>query len=177
MQQERAGEVYEAFHTVFTSKYAFYLPGFFIGFLFRSAAPWIWLRIILELPGTIAHEFCHFIVALLLNARPSGFTVIPTKGVNGWVLGSVTLSNTRWYNALLCGLAPLLLLPLFYPWVPAEWALLPASLYNIKVWALMALLLPSAMPSTTDLKVGFVATLLPVALFVGFCYWIARYAG
>lgn len=177
MQQERARELYEAFHTVFTNKYAFYLPGVFVGILFRSAAPWVWLRIALELPGTIAHEFCHLIVALVLNAKPSGFTVIPTKGVNGWVLGSVTLNNTRWYNALLCGLAPLLLVPLFYPWIPANWAVLPPNIENIKVWALMAIILPSAIPSTTDLKVGFMATLLPVALFVGICYCLARSAG
>ena len=73
-----------------------------------------WLFSLLVLPGTLCHEFCHWMVGKLLNGRPVHFTVIPKRAAQGLVLGSVALSNLRWYNAFFIGLAPLLLLGAAY---------------------------------------------------------------
>jgi hypothetical protein len=73
-----------------------------------------WMFSVLALPGTLCHEFCHWLVGLLLNGRPVHFTVFPKRQGRGFVLGSVTLSNLRWYNAFFIGLAPLLLAPAAY---------------------------------------------------------------
>ena len=49
------------------------------------------LYIILMLPGTIAHETCHALVALLMGARITKFSVIPS----GDTLGHVEYTNPK----------------------------------------------------------------------------------
>ena len=73
-----------------------------------------WLFSLLVFPGTLCHEFCHWVVGKLLNGRPVHFAVFPKRVGHGFVLGSVVLSNLRWYNAFFVGLAPLLLLAAAY---------------------------------------------------------------
>ena len=82
--------------------------------LMNQARGSFWLFSLLALPGTLCHEACHWLVAKLLQGRPTHFTVIPRKEGRGFVLGAVALGNLRWYNAFFIGLAPLLLLPLAY---------------------------------------------------------------
>ena len=114
-----------------------------------------WLFSLLVLPGTLCHEFCHWMVGKLLNGRPVRFTVIPKRAEQGLVLGSVALSNLRWYNAFFIGLAPLLLL---------------GAAYGLFAWSLgghpglgwreagavfvLANLLFGAVPSWQDLRVA-----------------------
>jgi hypothetical protein len=69
---------------------------------------------VMVLPGTLCHELCHWLAGKLLNGRPVHFTVFPRRVGRGFVLGSVTLANLRWYNAFFIGLAPLLLLTAAY---------------------------------------------------------------
>ena len=111
-----------------------------------------WLFSLLVLPGTFCHELCHWMMGKLLNGQPVHFTVFPKRVGRGFVLGAVTLSNLRWYNAFFIGLAPLLLL---------------AAAYGLFVWRLgghpvlgwkeagvaflLANLLFGAMPSWQDL--------------------------
>ena len=73
-----------------------------------------WLFSLLVLPGTLCHELCHWLVGKLMNGQPVRFTVFPRRVEHGFVLGSVTLANLRWYNAFFIGLAPLLLLATAY---------------------------------------------------------------
>ncbi len=82
--------------------------------LLNQAKRSFWLFSLLVLPGTICHELCHWCFGHLLNGRPVHFTVLPRREGRGLVLGAVTLSNLRWYNAFFIGLAPLLLLPTAY---------------------------------------------------------------
>jgi hypothetical protein len=63
------------------------------------------------LPATLAHEAMHLLAGLLSNGQPSGLRLLPRRSARGFVLGSVTCNNVRWYNGLFIGLAPLLLLP------------------------------------------------------------------
>jgi hypothetical protein len=49
------------------------------------------LYIVLMLPGTIAHETCHAVVALLMGARITKFSVIPS----GDALGHVEYTNPK----------------------------------------------------------------------------------
>ncbi len=69
------------------------------------------LAALVSLPGTFAHELCHWIIGRLLNGQPRSFTVLPRRQGRGIVLGSVGFAHLRWYNAPFIGLAPLLLLP------------------------------------------------------------------
>ena len=82
--------------------------------LLNQARRSFWLFSLLVLPGTFCHELCHWTVGHLLGGRPIRFTVLPKREGRGWVLGSVALSNLRWYNAFFIGLAPLALLPVAY---------------------------------------------------------------
>lgn len=63
-------------------------------------------------PGTLSHELLHWLAGWLTGAKPVSMSVIPRrKPDGGWVLGSVSFSNLRWWNSLPVGLAPMALLP------------------------------------------------------------------
>lgn len=81
---------------------------------FHRARRAFWLFSVLVLPGTFAHEGSHFLLGLVLGGQPASVTLIPHREGQGWVLGSVTFQNLRWYNVFFIGLAPLLLLPAAY---------------------------------------------------------------
>lgn len=114
-----------------------------------------WIFSLLVLPGTLCHELCHWALGHLLNGRPVHFTVFPRREGHGFVLGAVTFSNLRWYNAFFIGLAPLALLP-------AAWGLLLWRLGGRPVldWPelaavfLLANLLFASVPSWQDLRIA-----------------------
>ncbi|WP_291270601.1 hypothetical protein [Geothrix sp.] len=114
-----------------------------------------WLFSLLVLPGTICHELCHWAVGHLLRGRPVHFTVLPRREGRGFVLGSVALTNLRWYNAFFIGLAPLLLLPAAYGIF--AWRL---GGHPVPGWSeagmvfLLANLLFGALPSWQDLRIA-----------------------
>ena len=123
--------------------------------LMNQARRSFWLFSLLVLPGTLCHEFCHWMVGKLLNARPVRFTVVPRRAGGSLVLGSVAFSNLRWYNTFFIGVAPLLLL---------------AAAYGLFAWRLgghpvlgwreggavffLANLLFGAVPSWQDLRIA-----------------------
>lgn len=37
----------------------------------------MWLSSLVNVPGTILHEFMHYFVGMILNARPCNFTIFP----------------------------------------------------------------------------------------------------
>jgi len=115
----------------------------------------MWIYALIALPGTLAHELAHFVVAFVLGARPSFPSVIPIRTEHGWRLGSVAF-RVGYARALPIGLAPLLLAPLALWWGksflhPASW-----PLYGLHVW-IVAALLTASLPSTTDFKLALPA--------------------
>jgi hypothetical protein len=114
-----------------------------------------WLFSLLVLPGTFCHELCHWMVGKLLNGRSVHFTVVPRRAEGGFVLGSVTFSNLRWYNAFFIGLAPLLLLAAAYGLF--RWRLGGQPVLGWKEAGtvfFLANLLFGAVPSWQDLRVA-----------------------
>jgi hypothetical protein len=126
----------------------------------------MWLYALIALPGTLAHELAHFIVAFVLGARPSFPSLVPVRTEHGWRLGSVAF-RVGYARAMPIALAPLLLAPLALWWAvsllhPASW-----PLYGLHVWIVAALLTASA-PSATDFKLALPAlcVLLVIAVIV-----------
>ncbi len=121
----------------------------------RQSRRSFWLVFILALPGTFAHELCHWLLGKLLLGRPVRFTLWPRREGRSYILGAVAFTNLRWYNAFFIGMAPLLLLPLAYG---LFWWRLAA--HPVLGWpeALMAFLLANlifgALPSGPDLRIA-----------------------
>jgi hypothetical protein len=55
---------------------------------------WLLLKLIFCFPGTVLHELAHYVAALLLG-KAEGFSVVPRRERNTYVLGSVK-SRTRY---------------------------------------------------------------------------------
>jgi hypothetical protein len=70
-------------------------------------------------PGTFAHELLHYLAGWVAGAKPVSLSLIPRRTAEGgWVLGSVSFSNLRWWNSVPVSLAPLALLPFSaYLWI------------------------------------------------------------
>ena len=112
-----------------------------------------WVFSLLVLPGTFAHESCHFLLGLLLNGQPASFTLMPRRDGRGWVMGSVAFTHLRWYNCFFIGMAPLLLLPL--AWGLTHWRLRlgPTLRWEEALMVyLIANLIYACVPSWVDVK-------------------------
>jgi hypothetical protein len=125
--------------------------------LLRAARASMWRIALLSLPGTAAHECTHFLVGLLLWARPTGLSLWPRADGHGFRLGSVSFRHIDLVNGAWVALAPLLLLPL--SWLGLVHVLLP--LWTGRQWGwwllagyLTATALFAALPSWQDLKLG-----------------------
>jgi hypothetical protein len=68
-----------------------------------------WLYFFLFLPGILIHEVSHYVVAWVLQARPSKLTLWPKAKRGRVVLGSVEVHNTDPVSHSIIGAAPLLL--------------------------------------------------------------------
>jgi hypothetical protein len=111
-----------------------------------------WLFILCVLPGTIAHELAHWMMAKLFGGQPQPPSFTPHTEGRRWTLGHVVIRKPRWYNLPQIALAPLLLLPLavllYRYWL---------RFYPLTVWQhwlglyLLAVLLRSALPSLEDI--------------------------
>ena len=130
----------------------------------------MFLCALINLPGTILHEFMHFIVGLVLNAKPCNFSILPRRSENGYVMGSVGFTNITFYNAIPSSLAPLLLLPIgFYLnryFLPN---MAPTFTNYILYVLLQTVIIENALPSSTDIKVAgkyFLGIVIYVALAV-----------
>jgi hypothetical protein len=123
----------------------------------------MWIYALVALPGTFAHELAHFLVGLLLGARPSFPSLIPVRTERGWRLGAVSF-RVGHLRALPIALAPLLLLPLACWWALALLHTATWPLYALHVW-ITAALLTASMPSRSDWKLALPA--LGVLLLVG----------
>jgi hypothetical protein len=62
------------------------------------------------LPGTVVHEFAHWIMAKILGVKTAGFNVLPKLGRKGEIqLGSVNVRGGGLVEHTLIGMAPMLL--------------------------------------------------------------------
>ncbi len=144
----------------------YFLPGIFLAIVIRKLLPWMWLRITIEFFGVLLHELSHALVGYFLGTQPTGGTLIPKKLQNGsWVLGSVRFKNVRWFNGFLTSMAPLLIPLAFIPFIPLQWSLRQITKTDILIWGLMALILPSSIPSKVDIRVG-IKSLAPILILL-----------
>jgi len=119
-------------------------------------------------PVTLAHEFMHLLLGFLTYGQPCGFRVLPRRSARGYVLGSVTCRNVRWYNGLFIGFAPILLLPLAL--VLISWRLrAQPELHLVEAaWAYaLACLIYASLPSWQDLRVALASSWLLIAALAG----------
>lgn len=116
----------------------------------------LFMSALINIPGTLLHELMHFVVGLILNARPRNFTIIPRRGEGGnYVMGSVGFTNVTFYNAVPASMAPLLLLPIGFF---ANRYLLPMiqpTFTNYVLYVLLqTIIIENAMPSAADFRVA-----------------------
>ena len=127
--------------------------------------------------GVLMHELMHLVVGLLLFAKPININLLPKRGAQGWILGSVSFTNLTIFNAVFVSLAPLLLLPIavfiFYK------GMLPLVETQQYGWLVLAgygaaTLLFNAWPSSTDFKQGaasFIFWLVCCFVLLALNYW------
>ena len=116
----------------------------------------MWMSALVNIPGTLLHEFMHYFVGMLLNAHPCNFTVFPRRGEDGtYVMGSVGFRNVTFYNAVPASMAPLLLLPIgffinryFLP------QMIPTFVNYVLYVLLQTIIIENAMPSRADFRVA-----------------------
>jgi hypothetical protein len=131
------------------------LPSIGLALLFHALSRRHPAFLFLILAGTVMHEAMHFLVAACTNAKPVSFSVVPRRSGNSWVLGTVGCANIRWYNGVLVGFAPLLVLAL--PVAVAAWRTrhgLHWSLDDIWIAGLLAPQFLSCLPSSADLRMA-----------------------
>lgn len=128
-------------------------------FLIRASSRLgMWLYALIALPGTLAHELAHYLVAMVLFARPTFPSLVPQRTEHGWRLGSVGF-HAGMMRSVPIALAPLMLAPLALFWAttymaPSDW-----PLYGIHAWIVGALL-SATLPSAADFKIAFPALAL-----------------
>jgi hypothetical protein len=109
-----------------------------------------------NLIGVSLHELVHFLVGVLLCAKPSGFSLIPHRQEGGVRLGSVSFRGLNAFNSLPVGLAPLgLILAAFYVfqnWM--KWCT-PTLFSTMGMYVASFVLAYNALPSWQDLKIAF----------------------
>ena len=122
----------------------------------RAAYKSMWLAVLINLPGTVLHECAHFVVGILLNAKPVSFSLFPKKVDDHYVTGQVGFSNLKFYNALPVSMAPLLLLFAAYFVNKHMFDLVPLNFatYLIHIF-LLTILIENAIPSRMDFYQGF----------------------
>lgn len=146
----------QQFLTLLSSDIGLIILAVFIQRFLQYASQSSLLLAYLYLPGTFLHELMHYIVALLFYAYPSNFSLKATKTADGYRLGSVSISNAKWYNTIPVALAPLLLLPLaflfydmLYDWGRSGW-----WQYLLFV-GLMVVIVTASTPSKADIELAF----------------------
>lgn len=129
-----------------------------------------WGLAIVALPGTLMHELSHFLVGMLLGAKPSNFSLWPKDSGKHWTLGSVSFRRVNVFNGAFVALAPLLLFPLGWlcliymampAWAADRWATWVLANY------LTANLFYAGLPSIDDLKLGAMSMAIYLTVIAG----------
>jgi hypothetical protein len=134
----------------------------------------MWIFALVALPGTALHELSHFAVALVLGARPSFPSLLPTRIGRVWRLGEVRFQPGH-LRAMFVALAPLLLAPFALWWALTFVAHTTWPWYALHVW-IVAALLHACFPSTTDWRLAFpaIAVLSVLSLLLAAYYFFVR---
>lgn len=131
----------------------------------------MFLCALINMPGTILHETMHFIVGLLLNAKPCNFTLFPRRNENGYVMGSVGFTNITFYNAIPASMAPLMLLPIGFYLNRYFLPNMTPTFTNYVLYVLLqTIIIENALPSSADFKVArmyFLGIIMYTAIGVG----------
>ena len=116
----------------------------------------MWASALVNIPGTILHEMMHYIVGLVLNARPCNFTIFPRKSPDGYyVMGSVGFRNVTFYNAVPSAMAPLFLLVIGFYLNRYYLPLMRPTMLNYVLYVLLqTIIIENAMPSGADFRVA-----------------------
>jgi hypothetical protein len=126
------------------------------------------LFLLITFPVTLVHELAHLVLGFLTGGQPSGLRIFPRRSARGYVLGSVTCNNIRWYNGLFIGLAPLLLLPVAFAVLVWRVRTHPVATLSEATWALViAGLSVASLPSSQDLRVALASSWLLLAVLAG----------
>ncbi len=137
----------------------------------RATYKSMFLCALINMPGTILHETMHFLVGLLLNAKPRDFTIFPRRNENGYVMGSVGFTNITFYNAVPSSLAPLLLLPIGFYLNRYFLPNMNPTVTNYILYVLLqTIIIENAMPSSADFKVAkmyFLGIVMYAAIGIG----------
>lgn len=131
----------------------------------------LWAYAAFALPGTLAHELAHFVVALVLAADPRLPRLWPQRTETGWRLGSVAF-RAPWWRAGPIALAPLLLMPASLAWVVAFVADARGAWLAMHAW-IAGTLLSAALPSRTDLRIAAPCLALAGVAFAAYAAWRA----
>jgi hypothetical protein len=125
--------------------------------LSRHAGMWIYALV--ALPGTLAHELAHFIVAWILFAHPRFPSLVPIRMEGGgWRLGSVAFRADH-ARALPIAMAPLALAPIALWWAGTFLHAASWPLYGVHAW-LVAAMVTASMPSRVDFKLAMPALIV-----------------
>lgn len=141
------------FNHVFNNRFYLIFLVIALSFLKRHTFNGIIMTSLVNIPGTLLHETTHFMVGLILNAKPASFNLLPKRRDNTYVMGSVGFRNIKFYNAFPAAMAPLLLLPLAY-WLN-EYFLVTTVWRYLCFILLETIIIENAIPSSTDFKVAF----------------------
>lgn len=134
------------------------------GLIRASSRLGMWPYALMALPGTLAHELAHFIVAWLLAARPSFPSLVPQRSERGWRLGSVAF-RAGMLRSVPIALAPFALAPLALVWAvqllaPSAW-----PMAAVHAW-IVAALVSASLPSSADMRIALPA-LAVIAVLAG----------
>lgn len=122
----------------------------------------MWAFSLFSLPGTVAHELGHWLVARVLGAQPSFPSIVPKREGGTWVLGSVCVSPNI-FTRIPIALAPFGLLPLgiWYAVVHSEAS---GGWYLVHIWV-ASTFIAARLPSRQDWMVALPAILCAVGAY------------
>lgn len=169
----------EVLEEIVSNRFVLILLVIFLSRLKYKTYSSMFLTALVNIPGTFLHETAHFTVGFLLNARPTSYTLVPKKSLEGgYTTGSVGFKNLRFYNALPSAMAPLLLLPVGYYFDQWLFSNFDLNFGNYIFYVLLqSIIIENALPSSTDFRVGF-GNILGVAFYGVICFaalivWLA----
>ena len=129
----------------------------------------MWAYAALALPGTLAHELAHYVVALVLRADPRLPRLWPERSAHGWRLGSVAF-RAPWWRAGPIALAPLALLPASLAWLLMFVADARGAWLAWHAW-IAGTLLSAGLPSRADLRIAMPSLVAVVVAIVAYVIW------
>ena len=112
----------------------------------------MWPYSLVTLPGTTAHELCHYTIAKLFFAKPSLPSLWPKREEDKWTMGSVRFVPSL-INSIPIALAPFLLLPIgaFF----AVTIMHPATSWRYVLYGWVAgNMLFACLPSSSDWRIA-----------------------